>query len=51
MRWLHLAEVLELHRQLIQRSGGTSQLVNRLLLAVPCFWILAGAGLLAVQGI
>jgi death-on-curing protein len=22
MRWLHLAEVLELHRQLIQRSGG-----------------------------
>ena len=36
--------------QLIQRSGGTSQLVNRLLLAVPCFWILAGAGILAVQG-
>jgi hypothetical protein len=36
--------------QLIERSGGSSKLVNRLLLAVPCFWILAGAGLLAVQG-
>jgi 4-amino-4-deoxy-L-arabinose transferase-like glycosyltransferase len=36
--------------QLIQRSGGTSKLANRLLLAVPCFWILVGAGLMAVQG-
>jgi hypothetical protein len=36
--------------QLIQRSGATSTLTHRLLLAVPCFWILAGAGLLAVQG-
>jgi hypothetical protein len=24
MRWLHLAEVLELHRRLIQQSGGIS---------------------------
>jgi death-on-curing protein len=26
MRWLHLAEVLELHRRLIQQSGGMSGL-------------------------
>ena len=26
MRWLHLAEVLELHRRLIQQSGGMAGL-------------------------
>ncbi len=26
MRWLHLAEVLELHRRLIQQSGGMTGL-------------------------
>ena len=36
--------------QLIHRSGATSKLTNSLLLAVPCFWILAGAGLLAMHG-
>jgi hypothetical protein len=34
----------------MQRSGGTSKLANRLLLVVPCFWIVVGAGLLAVRG-
>jgi len=36
--------------QLIQRSSATSKLTNRLLLAVPCFWILVGAVLLTVHG-
>ena len=36
--------------QLIQRSPAGNGPANRLLLAVPCFWILAGAGLLAIHG-
>jgi death-on-curing protein len=32
MRWLHLAEVLELHRRLIQQSGGISGLRDLVLL-------------------